>query len=75
MRAPTLPRCGVCDRTGSVVLHCQQCDEPTCADHIHRYFPAEGMPAHYVCTLCLEERGTPLSETHAVSTLSAEVCA
>ncbi len=60
MRAPKLIRCGVCDGP-EVVLHCQQCDEPTCARHISRVYACEGVPATYLCTLCVEERQPPVA--------------
>lgn len=59
-RGPKLPRCGVCDATGTV-LHCQNCDEPTCAAHIQRVYGCEGVPASYLCTLCVEELRPPVA--------------
>lgn len=53
-RAPRLPRCGVCDGT-EPVIHCQNCDLPTCSTHILRVFGCEGEPASYLCTLCAED--------------------
>lgn len=70
MRAPRLPRCGVCDAL-EVVLHCQQCDEPTCSTHVQRVFVAEGVPPTYLCALCVEERATPAAEAPSLAALSA----
>lgn len=60
-RAPRVPRCGVCDGLDPV-LHCENCDEPVCARHIQRVFACEGVPASYLCTLCVEERRPPVAE-------------
>lgn len=52
-KSAQIPRCGCCD-SPNVMFLCEDCGEPTCAEHMAR-IGEPGSPT-YLCSICAAER-------------------